>query len=78
MLCFGVEVLEMEGVEGIPDGCVTPKDGECQIPTAVICPPPPKKKIPLGKRSDPPKNGYFQPPELDALFATLPRREACV
>lgn len=64
-------------VELIPDGCVTPKEGEYQIPTALICPPPPKKKMgSAGKRRDPPKNGYFQPPDLDDLFTIFPRREA--
>lgn len=65
------------GGEVIPDGCVTPKNPESQIPTALICPPPPKKvMVGFGKGRDPPKNGYFQPPDLESLFALPPRREA--
>ncbi|XP_068669483.1 cyclin-dependent protein kinase inhibitor SMR4-like [Aristolochia californica] len=67
-----------DAVEKIPEGCVTPKHGECRIPALTICPPPPKKKpIVYAKLRDPPKNGYFQPPDLEALFALAPRREAC-
>ena len=65
------------GGEVIPDGCVTPKNPESQIPKALICPPPPKKEmVGFGKGRDPPTNGYFQPPDLESLFALLPRREA--
>ncbi|KAG1365794.1 cyclin-dependent protein kinase inhibitor SMR4-like [Cocos nucifera] len=63
---------EMEGWE-------TPKRVECRIPAVLPCPPPPKKKSPagtLGKRRDPPKNGYFHPPDLEAVFALAPWREA--
>ncbi|KAK3406982.1 hypothetical protein EUGRSUZ_K03114 [Eucalyptus grandis] len=62
------------------EGCVTPRHEECRIPPPSVCPPPPKKKKQEpagGKRRDAPKNGYFQPPDLDALFSVAPRREAC-
>ncbi|CAA6655004.1 unnamed protein product [Spirodela intermedia] len=40
-------------------------------------PPPPRKKpVVFTKRREPPKNGYFQPPDLEALFKLVPRREA--
>ncbi|WOL09280.1 hypothetical protein Cni_G18033 [Canna indica] len=62
-------------------GWETPRRAECRIPAAPIrCPPPPRKKSPAlasGKRRDPPKNGYFHPPDLELLFAMAPRREAC-
>ncbi|THU45350.1 hypothetical protein C4D60_Mb02t16990 [Musa balbisiana] len=61
-------------------GWETPKRAEFRIPAAVHCPAPPKKKTPsvaFGKRGDPPKNGYFHPPDLEALFALFSRREAC-
>ncbi|KAJ8899690.1 hypothetical protein K2173_019388 [Erythroxylum novogranatense] len=56
--------------------CTTPK---CGITTALACPPTPKKKSAVVKKRAPPKNGYFQPPDLDVLFP-MPtrRREACV
>ncbi|CAL9088225.1 unnamed protein product [Musa textilis] len=71
---------EEEGKVGGTGGWETPKRAECRIPAPVRCPAPPKKKSPavaFGKRRDPPKNGYFNPPDLEALFALAPRREAC-
>ncbi|OVA17830.1 hypothetical protein BVC80_1835g222 [Macleaya cordata] len=68
-----------EGFERIDEGCRTPNHDECQIRTNLVCPPPPpKKKKPIncGKKRDPPKNGYFQPPDLELLFVMSPRREA--
>lgn len=58
--------------------CTTPKQRESRIPSPSVCPPPPKKKAAFRKKRDPPKNGYFQPPELDALFVMGPRRQSCV
>ncbi|KAI3435354.1 uncharacterized protein J3R85_006293 [Psidium guajava] len=60
------------------EGCATPKHEEYRIPPPSVCPPPPKKKKPTGRKMrDAPKNGYFQPPDLDALFSVAPKREAC-
>ncbi|XP_042425760.1 cyclin-dependent protein kinase inhibitor SMR4-like [Zingiber officinale] len=63
-------------------GWETPKRAECRIPTPVRCPAPPKKKALVaaagfGKRREPPKNGYFHPPDLEAVFTLGPRRGAC-
>ncbi|XP_010256881.1 PREDICTED: uncharacterized protein LOC104597159 [Nelumbo nucifera] len=71
-----IEVDERTEMTEEEQGCQTPKHGECQIPTASVCPPPPRKKPVYGKKRDPPKNGYFQPPDLEVLFALAPRREA--
>ncbi|EYU41739.1 hypothetical protein ABFS82_10G030600 [Erythranthe guttata] len=50
-------------------GCTTPKNQEYQIQVGMACPPPPrKKKIDRRTKRDPPKNGYFQSPELDIFF----------
>ncbi|PON38594.1 cyclin-dependent kinase inhibitor [Parasponia andersonii] len=62
------------------EDCTTPKRRECRIPQASVCPPPPKKKSVSGTKRQPPKNGYFQPPDLDSLFAAHPipsTRQAC-
>ncbi|CAL9130032.1 unnamed protein product, partial [Musa textilis] len=68
------KAMKIERHEGEREmgGWETPKRAECRIPTAIRCPPPPKKKSPamaLGKRRAPPKNGYFNPPDLEVLFA---------
>ncbi|CAL9120110.1 unnamed protein product, partial [Musa textilis] len=70
--------------EGEMGGWETPKRGNCRIPAAIRCPPPPRKKKrcptaagALRKRRGPPRNGYFHPPDLEALFALASRREAC-
>ncbi|KAB1225920.1 hypothetical protein CJ030_MR1G004460 [Morella rubra] len=64
-----------------PAGCATPRRKEYRIPVALVPPPPPKKK-PFSsgkkKKKDQPKNGYFQPPDLELIFAMAPRRQACV
>ncbi|KAL3826015.1 hypothetical protein ACJIZ3_022044 [Penstemon smallii] len=56
-------------------GCATPKNEECQIPAAVVCPPPPRKKNERGTKREPPKNGYFQSPELDTFFGGAAQRK---
>ncbi|MQM20984.1 hypothetical protein Taro_054013 [Colocasia esculenta] len=59
------------------EGWETPKRVECRIPAVFPCPPPPRKKpAAFAKRREPPKNGYFQPPDLEVLFALAPLREA--
>ncbi|CAL9763463.1 unnamed protein product, partial [Musa acuminata subsp. burmannicoides] len=76
--------MEMREEKGDMGGWETPKRGDCRIPAAIRCPPPPRKKKrcptaagALGKRRGPPRNGYFHPPDLEALFVLAPRREAC-
>nr|VDD18071.1 unnamed protein product [Brassica oleracea] len=59
------------------DECTTPRSGEHRIPVSSVCPPPPRKKPKVVRNRDPPRNGYFQPPDLEALFCAQLRREAC-
>ncbi|GKV08080.1 hypothetical protein SLEP1_g19762 [Rubroshorea leprosula] len=60
------------------DGWSTPTRGECRIPAASACPPPPKKKsLSFGKKREPPKDGYFKPPDLELFFSMFTRRQAC-
>ena len=68
--------MEMEmggGMENVSEGCATPKHGVYRISTVFVCPPPPKKKAAIGKR-DPPKDGYYQPPDLELIFELVSRR----
>lgn len=60
--------------EVMEEECMTPRHASCRIPSTLPCPPPPKKKPVYVKRRDPPKEGYFQPPDLEIIFT---RREAC-
>ena len=71
--------LSMEVNEAAGEGCRTPRHSGCRIPAALECPPAPKKKPFQGnnKKQEMPKNGYFQPPDLEVLFAIPSRREAC-
>ncbi|KAL1201987.1 Cyclin-dependent protein kinase inhibitor SMR5 [Cardamine amara subsp. amara] len=54
-------------------GCTTPTRDECRIPADPPCPPPVRRKRSqhFRKRKDPPKKGYFQPPDLDLFFSVL-------
>ncbi|KAJ9175737.1 hypothetical protein P3X46_014262 [Hevea brasiliensis] len=67
-------------MEVVHEGCKTPKGHESRIPTALACPPAPKKKLVYFMERIPPKDGYFQPPDLEAFFAIAPRtrRKACL
>lgn len=68
------------GVE--EEGCRTPERSYNEH-DQMVCPPAPRKKAAYynngKKQRGPPKNGYFQPPDLELLFAMgpPPRREAC-
>ncbi|KAI3988451.1 hypothetical protein MKX01_026265 [Papaver californicum] len=65
------EMMEYECEEG----CKTPISDENQIRLNLKCPPPPPKKnkpINYGAKREPPKNGYYQPPDLELLFVTPP------
>ncbi|MFQ6648224.1 hypothetical protein Gotur_021952 [Gossypium turneri] len=55
----------MESCGSIEEGCTTPKH---LMPEAFQCPPPPRKKSRGESKREPPKNGYFRPPDLDSLF----------
>ncbi|GLT43841.1 hypothetical protein SLA2020_177710 [Shorea laevis] len=68
----------MEETYDCDEGCRTPRHAAFRIPVVPPCPPAPmKKREPAYVRRDPPKNGFFQPPDLEVLFALVPRREAC-
>ncbi|KAK3232035.1 hypothetical protein Dsin_003916 [Dipteronia sinensis] len=60
-------------VEAVEEGCRTPRHGGCRIPATLQCPPAPKKKPVNGRQRSPPMNGYFQPPDLEVIFAMAPR-----
>nr|GMC93705.1 cyclin-dependent protein kinase inhibitor SMR4 [Ipomoea batatas] len=68
--------MERSAMEIDDDGCTTPKNPECRIPEATVCPPAPRKKPIRRRRNKPKKNNgsssFFNPPDLDSAF----RREA--
>lgn len=69
--------MDRSGMREWEEECKTPRHIENQIPAMLMCPPPPRKKpVGAGKRREPPKDGYFQPPDLDSLFAIPARKEA--
>ncbi|KAH6827233.1 hypothetical protein C2S53_000753 [Perilla frutescens var. hirtella] len=58
--------------------CRTPRQERCKIP-ATACPPPPPRKKGAKHRILPPKDGYFQPPDIELFFAlafTRPQQQA--
>ncbi|KZV51804.1 hypothetical protein F511_11492 [Dorcoceras hygrometricum] len=71
-------VVKMEEVEEEEEAeCKTPRNQECQIQAAKVCPPPPRKKnMEARRRRAPPENGYFHSPELDSFFDCAMRRQA--
>ncbi|CAN4100980.1 unnamed protein product [Withania somnifera] len=80
-----MEIIEYEDVTmmGVDEDvrCMTPKRDDCQIPVMLNPPPPPRKKRTYdygGDKRKPPVDGYFQAPEIELFFATLPRCEGTV
>ncbi|CAM0877431.1 unnamed protein product [Alopecurus aequalis] len=78
-----VEMLMEYGGDGLAEeqGWETPRREECRIPVVPPCPPPPPRKkhvtVELGRaapRREPPKGGYFQPPDIESLFRLAPPR----
>ncbi|AES99379.1 hypothetical protein MtrunA17_Chr5g0435431 [Medicago truncatula] len=61
----------------IEEGCRTPKHSGCRIPPSTMCPSAPKKKpvVYSSKKNVPPKDGYFNHPDLELIFRVLPIRE---
>ncbi|PIN00715.1 hypothetical protein CDL12_26156 [Handroanthus impetiginosus] len=56
------------------DVCRTPQ--RYKIPAAAVCPAAPKKKAAVFlKQQIAPRDGYFQPPDLELFFAVAFRRE---
>ncbi|GLJ40950.1 hypothetical protein SUGI_0847380 [Cryptomeria japonica] len=54
--------------------CETPKRQQI---SNTLCPSPPRKKKAVLKSRDPPPGGYFNPPELELIFAKTNRRASC-
>ncbi|KAG2324008.1 hypothetical protein Bca4012_038354 [Brassica carinata] len=78
--CYNGETVAVDDDYDV--GCKTPTRDECRIPAYPPCPPPVRRKrsIHFGKKSEPPKNGYFQPPDLELFFTTVApsrRQESC-
>ena len=72
MIEYGIEAAMAE-----KEGCATPRRRESQI-TVAECPPAPRKKpFSYKKKHETPKNGYFNPPDLELIFTIAPRRQAC-
>ncbi|KAF7845472.1 Cyclin-dependent protein kinase inhibitor SMR4 [Senna tora] len=69
--------MDRSGMREWEEECKTPRHIQNQIPAMILCPPPPRKKpVGAGKRREPPRDGYFQPPDLDSLFGIPARKEA--
>jgi len=58
--------------------CETPKHEKHKIPNRMLCPSPPRKKRPTLKSGNPPPSGFFNPPELEIMFAKMDRTSSCV
>lgn len=60
------------------DVCRTPRHERCRIPAPSGCPAAPRKKSAVygEQRVIPPKDGYYQSPDLEVFFAVALRRKA--
>ncbi|KAK8515030.1 hypothetical protein V6N13_121979 [Hibiscus sabdariffa] len=64
-----MEIYEQE------EGYMTPRR---RIQTAAPPPAPKKKKQAVHTKRQPPRNGFFQPPDLEAFFSIMaPKKESC-
>ncbi|XP_022756612.1 cyclin-dependent protein kinase inhibitor SMR4-like [Durio zibethinus] len=76
---YGDVISMVKMMQEEQEGWSTPTRRECRIPVVKECPPPPTKKklFSFGKKREPPKNGYFQPPDLETFFSMVTTRQAC-
>lgn len=78
-------MIELEGEAGYTTpkrmmkeeetGYSTPKRRQYRIPEPSLPPPPPKKKPYFvgEKKPEPPKDGYFNSPDIEVFFAAMTR-----
>lgn len=73
------EDVVMEAIV-LEEGCTTPRRQENQFPVMLLPPEPPKKRrYEYRGKKQPPKRGFFNPPDLELLFVMPTRRDqACV
>ncbi|KAG7534549.1 hypothetical protein ISN45_Aa06g009510 [Arabidopsis thaliana x Arabidopsis arenosa] len=57
-----MEVVERT-TEMAEERCTTPRNMMYKISVASVCLPPSRKKSMVVRKRDPPRNGYFQPPD---------------
>ncbi|KAF8708614.1 hypothetical protein HU200_029992 [Digitaria exilis] len=82
----GEEAMMVAAAAEAEEGWQTPRREDCRIPVVPPCPAAPARKRAValpelvgasGQRREPPKGGYFQPPDLESLFVLAPpRRQA--
>lgn len=71
--------MEGKAAQVAEDLCRTPRHERCRIPAPSACPAAPRKKSAVyGEQRVilPPKDGYYQSPDLEVFFAVALRREA--
>ncbi|CAH8262025.1 unnamed protein product [Arabidopsis lyrata] len=66
-----MEVVERT-TEMAEERCTTPRNMMYKISVASVCLSPSRKKSMVVRKRDPPRNGFFQPPDLETLFYAQP------
>lgn len=57
----------------VEEDCHTPRSVDHMIKPPLVCPPAPRKRRPMKRKTGPPQQGFFSvPSDLNSVFVALP------